>query len=208
MQTLSTSLRAQKHRPSIFIPLLFCLLLTMIWSCTSRPSSRKEPLLNAKKTILEITGEDTLESARTSILIEKSEYRLTLYLDTTAIKQYPCVFGFNPTDDKRMEGDGCTPEGKFKLRSIYPHDKWSRFMWVDYPTAESEEKHAASKAAGEIPASATIGGEIGIHGTPAGLGPMIDIKDNWTLGCISLKNRDVEELYENVQVGTPVEILH
>ena len=180
----------------------------MTWSCGNRSKSPRKGLLNANKSIKEITGADTLETARTSILIEKSEYRLTLYLDTTAIKQYPCVFGFNPVDDKRMEGDGCTPEGHFKLRSIYPHDKWSRFMWVDYPTEESYEKHNASKASGEIPQSATIGGEIGIHGVPSGLGPMIDIQDNWTLGCISLKNPDVEELYDNVQVGTPVEIRH
>lgn len=180
----------------------------MLYSCGNHASRSRDGLLNYHKSIQEITGQDTLASDQTSILIEKSEYRLTLYLDTTAIKQYPCVFGFNPVDDKRREGDGCTPEGHFTLRSIYPHNKWSRFLWIDYPTAESYEKHNASKAAGEIPEDATIGGEVGIHGVPSGLGPMIDLKDNWTLGCISLKNPDVEELYDNVQVGTPVEIRH
>ncbi|MFM2061579.1 MAG: hypothetical protein RLZZ507_1249 [Cyanobacteriota bacterium] len=36
---------------------------------------------------------------------------------------------------------------------------------------------------------------------------MIDAKNNWTLGCPSLKNKDVDELYKFVQKGTVVEIL-
>lgn len=36
---------------------------------------------------------------------------------------------------------------------------------------------------------------------------IIDKRQNWTLGCPSLKNKDVDELYEVVQRGTVVEIL-
>ncbi|MBT3756536.1 MAG: L,D-transpeptidase, partial [Candidatus Cloacimonetes bacterium] len=52
------------------------------------------------------------------------------------------------------------------------------------------------------------GGEIGIHGVPAGYDNMIDEKYNWTLGCISLKNVDVNEIYKLIKVGTRIEIRH
>ncbi|WP_409994844.1 L,D-transpeptidase family protein [Chitinophaga pinensis] len=29
---------------------------------------------------------------------------------------------------------------------------------------------------------------------------------NWTLGCVSMKNADVSELYDIIKVGTPVVI--
>ena len=181
------------------------------------PSQRGE-LINYEQSLLKLTGRSrpplrtsgtggnsTTESL--SIRIEKSAYRLVVVWKGKDLKAYPCVFGFNPTDDKRMQGDGCTPEGMFTLRSVYHHDSWSRFLWVDYPTADSYDKHNASKAAGEIPKTATIGGEIGIHGVPEGDDWAIDSMVNWTLGCISLKNEDVNELYDWCREGTQVEIV-
>ncbi len=35
---------------------------------------------------------------------------------------------------------------------------------------------------------------------------MIDEGFNWTWGCISLKNRDVDELYSFIQRGTVIQI--
>lgn len=48
---------------------------------------------------------------------------------------------------------------------------------------------------------------MGIHGVPKGTDRIIDDRNNWTWGCPSLKNQDVNEIYEVVQVGTLVEIL-
>lgn len=146
------------------------------------------------------------DKSRTSILIDKSDYTLTLLLDGKPVKTYPVVLGFNPTDDKRREGDGCTPEGKFAIRKQYPHAKWDYFIWVNYPTDESWAKHNLSKEKGEIPKDATIGGEIGIHGVPDSNDALIETKTNWTLGCISLRNADIAEVYACVQEGTPIEI--
>ncbi len=36
---------------------------------------------------------------------------------------------------------------------------------------------------------------------------VIDNQQNWTLGCPSLKNKDVEELYKVVKIGTLVEVV-
>jgi lipoprotein-anchoring transpeptidase ErfK/SrfK len=35
---------------------------------------------------------------------------------------------------------------------------------------------------------------------------VIDRYKNWTLGCISLKNSDVEEIYTYIPVGTTITI--
>jgi murein L,D-transpeptidase YafK len=124
------------------------------------------------------------------------------------VKSYPVVFGANPVDDKHREGDRCTPEGRFKIDARYPHRLWNKFMLLSYPTAESWRKFKEAKRSGKLRASATIGGNVGIHGVPEGRDDAIDSRTNWTLGCISLKNADVDELYSVVRKGTAVEITH
>jgi lipoprotein-anchoring transpeptidase ErfK/SrfK len=36
---------------------------------------------------------------------------------------------------------------------------------------------------------------------------MVDNRTNWTWGCPSLKNQDVDELYKVVKIGTLVEVV-
>ena len=140
------------------------------------------------------------------IIIVKSKYELSIWSGNINVKTYHVVFGHNPKDDKLRQGDMCTPEGIFKIKSKYPHASWSKFMWIDYPTADSWKKHNEAKRKGLIPANAKIGGEVGIHGVPKDCDYAIDSKQNWTWGCISLKNKDVNEIYEVVRVGTEIEI--
>ena len=182
----------------IFIIAMVVLLIYPIFS--------QENYLNYDKQLSELIQDIDKDSI--SILIEKSEYKLTILYNDKRIKSYPVVFGSNPNDDKLKQGDSCTPEGIFKVRAFYPHKSWSKFIWIDYPTANSWEKHNSAKSNGTIPQSASIGGEIGIHGVPAGYDNMIDEKYNWTLGCISLKNVDVNEIYKLIKVGTKIEIRH
>lgn len=138
------------------------------------------------------------------IHIDKSGYVLSLYADTLLIKQYPVVFGWNPVDDKLHQGDGCTPEGKYKVLAKYNHDAWSKFIWIDYPNKESLAKFREAKANGIISPESTPGGEIGLHGVYPNRDINIDVRNNWTAGCISLKNKDIGEIYEYVNVGTIV----
>lgn len=126
--------------------------------------------------------------------------------DTLALKSYPVVFGFNPVDDKLRQGDGCTPEGVFKIRAKYPNKDWSKFIWIDYPNKDSWKKFQQAKDAGIIPKDASIGGDVGIHGVPKGADYAIDEKQNWTLGCISLKNKDIDEIYNFVTNDMLIEI--
>ncbi len=116
------------------------------------------------------------------------------------------VFGSNPTGDKLREGDEKTPEGIYHIRDLYPHADWAKFIWLDYPTSQSWRKHFQAKLTGEINFLLPIGGEIGIHGVPKGGDNLIDERSNWTWGCVSLKNDDVNEIYQFVKQGTLVEI--
>jgi len=75
---------------------------------------------------------------------------------------------------------------------------------LDYPNAESYAKFNERKAQGIIPKNAEIGGGIGIHGTWPHENFAVDRYDNWTNGCISLKNEDVEELFNTIPSGTKV----
>ncbi len=140
------------------------------------------------------------------ILIDKSDYELYVYDSLGWFATYPVVFGNNSLGDKKMEGDRNTPEGTFKINNKRVHNKWHRFISIDYPNKESWEKFNQRKARGEIPAAARIGGGIGIHGTWPHEDYQIDRYRNWTLGCISMKNEDVEELFRFIPNGTKVTI--
>ncbi len=163
--------------------------------------------INKNRSLTTILG-DRIDKQQTSILIEKSKYRLTIYQNRQPIKSYPIVLGDHPTGDKFIEGDRRTPEGIFHIKDMYPHPQWSKFLWLDYPTAYSWKKHLAAKQTGKIPWYATIGRDVGIHGVPTNGDAMIDQQVNWTWGCISLKTADVQEIYQASQPGTLVEILH
>jgi murein L,D-transpeptidase YafK len=140
------------------------------------------------------------------IKVDKSDYTLSVFHKSKKLITYPCVFGFNPVDDKKQEGDGCTPEGTFKIISKYHHRSWTYFIWFDYPNKDSWRKFKQNRAAGLLPDEATVGGEIGIHGVPEGLDEWIAQKENWTLGCICLSTSDVTDLFKSIGDKTLIEI--
>ncbi len=139
-----------------------------------------------------------------SIRIDKSDYELSVYDDKGWYATYPVVFGNNSLADKKMQGDKNTPEGTFRIIAKRVHEKWCRFLSIDYPNEESREKFSKRKEKGEIPVTASIGGGIGIHGTWPHEDFVVDRYKNWTLGCISMKRSEVEEIYRFVKPGTKV----
>lgn len=141
-----------------------------------------------------------------SIIIDKSDYELSVFDDKGWYATYPVVFGNNSLADKKMQGDNNTPEGDFKIISKRVHSKWCRFLAIDYPNEVSREKFQRRKSKGEIPANASIGGGIGIHGTWPHEDFVVDKYKNWTEGCISMKNEHVKEIYQFITIGTKVMI--
>ena len=141
-----------------------------------------------------------------TIVVVKSDYELKVYDQDGWYATYPVVFGSKSLDDKMMEGDRKTPEGVYHIASKRPHEKWDKMMVIDFPTQSDIEKFKERKAKGLIPKNAKIGGGIAIHGTWPHDDLAVDLYQNWTNGCIALKNEDVDELFEMAPVGTQVTI--
>jgi murein L,D-transpeptidase YafK len=156
--------------------------------------------------ISNIFKKENITNQKKWLLIDKKKLELSVIVDEKIMKTYPIVLGFNQKDDKRYEGDGCTPEGSFNIISKYNHKKWSRFIWINYPNESSWKKHKNAKKAKTINEEATIGGEVGIHGVPNNNDSLIDEYRHWTLGCISLKTDHIIEIYEIVNKNTRIEI--
>ena len=142
------------------------------------------------------------------ILVQKTAYTLSLYEGAQLLKVYPIVLGKDPRWAKLYEGDHRTPEGEYHIVKKYFHPYWSRFMLLDYPTSANEEIYAWSRTEGLLPERGSgvpgIGGAIGIHGAEDE--SLNERGINWTEGCVSLFNRDVDELYDLAPVGTRVVI--
>ena len=193
-------MRKTKH-----LTILALLFLVVFTSCEVRPTASLTHDVKEKK-LLEQVKQRKLAKSKLFIKIYKKARKLEVHYNGEKLVSYPCVFGFDPKGDKMKEGDGRTPEGKYGIRSMYPHRSWSYFIWVDYPNKTSWERFNKRKKEGTIAKGDRIGGEIGIHGVPEGGDYMIDSQTDWTLGCISLKTAHITDLYKSISKESKMEI--
>lgn len=147
---------------------------------------------------------DTLKKDSLLIVVDKKRYVVQLFYRHRLIRAYKAVFGPQPLSNKCMEGDRCTPEGLFTIKNKNPNSRYNKFMLLSYPNDSAVARFNKLKEKGVIPASARIGGDIGIHGIWKGGDDMIEMGVGWTDGCVALKNKDIEDLYSMVGVGTRV----
>ena len=131
------------------------------------------------------------------ILVEKGLRRLTLFSAGRKLKEYHVALGFSPVGPKEREGDGRTPEGIYIIDFHKPDSTFHRALHISYPSVED---NARAAEAGVSP-----GGDIMIHGLPNGLGATHRVPD-WTAGCIAVTDAEIDEIYDFVSDGTPIEI--
>lgn len=115
--------------------------------------------------------------------------------DSRVLKKYDIELGFQPEGHKQFEGDGRTPEGAYYIDRRNPNSDFHLSLGISYPNTRDV---SYAKASGE-----SAGGNIFIHGQPnkrRGVGP------DWTAGCISVENHEMEEIYAMVQDGTYITI--
>ncbi|MFZ2087019.1 MAG: L,D-transpeptidase, partial [Desulfobaccales bacterium] len=138
----------------------------------------------------------------TVLVVKKMDRKLTIYQGVKPVKTYPVVLGGNPRPDKVCQGDLCTPEGVYRVVTKYPHPRWDKFILLDYPNTQNWLKFSEAKKTGKLHEEAKIGGDIGIHGTHD---PSMNYRRlDWTLGCVSLHNDDIDEIYPMVDSNTLV----
>ena len=150
--------------------------------------------------------EKTVKDNPYYIIIDKSDYELRVYDAEGWYATYPVVFGSKDQNDKYMEGDKRTPEGKFKILLKKIHPQWGPELLLDFPNEESIKRFNERQAKGVIPKAARIGSGIAIHATRPQEEWTVDYYQNWTDGCISLKYSEAKDLYSYIPSGTPVTI--
>ncbi len=134
------------------------------------------------------------------VLVMKSERRMLIMDGETVVKTYSIALGGSPEGHKQKEGDERTPEGSYVLDWRNPGSGYHRSIHVSYPN-EADKARAAS--AGEDP-----GGMIMIHGQRNYFGWLSPLTQwfDWTNGCIAVSNAEMDEIWDLVKNGTPIEI--
>lgn len=134
------------------------------------------------------------------VLINKSERTLTLSREGQTRKVYQVALGRNPIGHKQQEGDGRTPEGRYRIDFRNRQSQFHRALHISYPNA-TDIRNARSRRV-------SPGGAIMIHGLPNGWGKIgkAHLVRDWTEGCIAVTNEEIEEIWRAVPNGTVVEI--
>lgn len=148
-----------------------------------------------------------------TVRIEKRARRLVLLEQGKPLAVFPIALGGAPEGDKQREGDRRTPEGAYYVCEKHYSRRFYLFLGLSYPALKDAERGKAQGLINEAdyqaiqraiqsgvcpPWNTPLGGAIGIHG--GGIGR------DWTLGCIALRDADVELLYVLLPVGTRVDI--
>jgi hypothetical protein len=132
------------------------------------------------------------------IVVNKLDRELSLYKSGQLVKNYPAGMGINYLNDKLYAGDRATPEGEYQIIRKLPASKYYKALLINYPNAEDQRRFALAKRRGQLSKNSRIGGLIEIHG-----GGTVGL----TYGCVALDDRHIQELYNTVEVGTPVVIV-
>jgi lipoprotein-anchoring transpeptidase ErfK/SrfK len=136
------------------------------------------------------------------ILVDKVAHVLYVYQSGKVLKSYPAELGPNWMAHKQHAGDKATPEGNYKIASKKERGStiYHKALLIDYPNAEDRRQFALKKQKGLLHRNTGIGSLIEIHGN-GGKG------FDWTSGCVGLRDKDIDDLYRQVSVGTRVTIV-
>ncbi|HEY3175444.1 MAG TPA: L,D-transpeptidase family protein [Candidatus Polarisedimenticolia bacterium] len=137
-----------------------------------------------------------------AIIVDKLRRTLSLIVDGRRERTYRAELGVNGTLDKVVAGDGATPEGKYRITEKRGprQTRWYKALLLNYPNEEDIARFNRARRRGQVSRRARPGSLIEIHGEGGRGG-------DWTAGCVALRNRDMDDLFDRVSVGTPVTIV-
>lgn len=136
----------------------------------------------------------------THIEVLKSARELQLYSNTELVKTYYVSLGKEPEGHKEEDGDGRTPEGKYTITEKISDSDHYKSLLLSYP----DEEDIKIAAENEV----ELTDYIMIHGLTSQnkyLGRFHRWSD-WTEGSIAVTNHEIDDIFNAVEVGTPVEI--
>jgi hypothetical protein len=144
-------------------------------------------------------------TGKPSLLIDKINYILELYIDSVCVKKFPVAMGGDPFTRKLHYDCLTTPEGSYKITYRNMNSSFYRSFGISYPGIEDKKRYTAALKEGSIPLKngkpAAIGGLVSIHGG--------GVWSNWTWGCVAMKNEDIAQLIDLdcLKVGSPIYIV-
>jgi len=156
---------------------LFLMLGTVMLACSSAPR------------FLSYDGPQV-----TQIRVHKTQRVMELMHFDTVLRSFTVGLG-DAVGHKQQEGDGRTPEGEYFVDRRNPRSAYHLSLGISYP---NEEDIARAEEAGVSP-----GGDIFIHGVGRN---SRGARGDWTVGCIAVRDREIEVIYAMVQDGTPISI--
>ncbi|MFZ3046851.1 MAG: L,D-transpeptidase family protein [Desulfatirhabdiaceae bacterium] len=141
------------------------------------------------------------QQAADRVVIEKADRKLTLYRKNHILWTYKIALGGDPVGKKQCEGDNRTPEGLYTISGRNPNSRYHRSLRISYPNPKDIRQAKRLRC--------NPGGDITIHGRPNGYPEIVQNLLNMqdlTLGCVAVTDPEIEEIWELVPNGTPVEI--
>jgi murein L,D-transpeptidase YafK len=194
------------------------LLLVSTLSCSSaKPASKQSGVDDDRIAKPESSSQNTahlkLPLNNPSIVVKKSQRQLLLFSNGMRVRTYHIALGLSPIGDKVRQGDRRTPEGSFYIFAKNAKSAFYLSLGLSYPNAEHAARGlrdglvtrsqynqimSALKRKLTPPQNTPLGGDIYIHGNGT--------QSDWTWGCVALENEKMRELYQAVQVRTPVVI--
>ena len=132
------------------------------------------------------------------LIINKSSRQLLIFLNNGEIKNFSISLGFEPFGTKVKRGDGKTPEGLYYIENKIKDSSFYLALQISYPNPWDIRR---ALSLNEHP-----GGQIMIHGLPnKAYDKNFHNKNNdWTEGCVAVKNNEMDFLWNIVDIGTPV----
>lgn len=143
--------------------------------------------------------DETLRGGGTVILVEKKRQKLLVVKNRKVVATFTAEFGRNGYSDKLVQGDAATPEGRYHVTSKKTASRYYKALPLNYPTAADVAEYNSAKRRGLVRGRGP-GHNIEIHGG-GGKGT------NWTDGCVAVRDRDMDRLFQLIDSGTPVTIV-
>lgn len=153
------------------------------------------------------------------VKVYKSRHRMDMLFQGKVVKSYHVMLGKGGGGPKQKAGDSLVPEGRYMLDEANPYSKFFRSIHINYPSPADIER---AEKAGVKP-----GGDIFLHGLPVDFNNFsvwlkkhhlerfgesiirkLMVFFDWTAGCVAVKDRDIEEIFDRYEGPTPITIYH
>ncbi|MBK4215661.1 L,D-transpeptidase family protein [Paracoccus caeni] len=134
----------------------------------------------------------------TQVVVNKGQRRMYLLSGTSVLKAYDFGLGNQPIGHKQFEGDGKTPEGMYYVDRFNPRSRYHLSVGISYPNPY-DVAYAAQFGR-------SAGGDIMFHGRGPEGNKLVREKRDWTAGCITVSDEEMEDIYAMLTPGVPVMI--